>query len=74
MTRTSIKLAEKMQSYGLIDPLSNLNQSPVFIFSGRQDEKYPFEYQISLRDYYLNFGSNVKYVPYDVKHEWPAIY
>ena len=44
MARTSIQLAEKMQSQELIDNLENLKDAPVFILSGSIDDVYPPPY------------------------------
>ena len=62
-------------NWNLIDNLDNLENDPVYIFSGVKDEiVWPIK-QESQRDFYDNFSSDIKYVSKnDVGHYVPSVF
>jgi len=63
-----------MDTFDLIDPTTNLNNAPVFIYSGERDKSVTPDYSNAQRLFYNEFGANVKFVSKDTGHELPAIY
>lgn len=56
---TSISMTNQLDSQGLIDHVSNLNGSNVWLFSGQQDTLVLTPVVQALGQYYQNFGANV---------------
>ena len=54
--------AERYEGEGLIDSLSNLENDPIYIFSGFLDDDIPEDKQQAQKTFYDNFNSNVKFV------------
>lgn len=48
----SFKKSQKYDDWGFIDPVENLKDMPVFIFSGGEDTVVPPIKQTSVKDYY----------------------
>lgn len=58
----AVSRANDQYSQGKIDNPSNLNGDPVYIFSGKYDDRVPPAQQEAQRDYYNTFSANVDYV------------
>ena len=70
----SIELANKNAADSLIADTSNINGTPVFIFSGNRDTTYPPVMQEAQRDFYNNYGANVEFVSWDIGHDLPSVF
>lgn len=71
----SIERANKLASeYKIADP-SNMQDKPVFIFSGAIDKVLDPVYQEAQRDFHHHFKGNVRWVQrQDVGHTVPSIF
>lgn len=70
-----IEKAEDYLSQGLIDNTENLNNDPVYIFSGELDTTVIPAKQEALKDFYTNYGANIDFVSKaDIGHEIPTIF
>lgn len=71
----AIDNAEKNEEKGLIANLDNLKDQPVYIFSGgEKDNMVPPSHQQAQKQYYENYGSNIKYVEINAGHVIPSIF
>jgi len=64
-----IDFAEQNEDDGKIDPLSNLNGSPVYIIAGENDEAVPPALVELQKDFYDHFGANTEYEIRPIGHE-----
>ena len=56
-----IKETNNFEAQGKIDPLINLNDSPVWIASNRRDNVVPAYLQYEQRDFYTNYGAKIEF-------------
>jgi predicted esterase len=57
---------------GLIDPLSNLSNMPIYIMSNKEDTTVPPQMHNAQRLFYENFGANIEFVETESRHVWPV--
>ena len=73
MADQSINYAQQMSDEGKIDDVSNLESTPVVIFSSGDDSIMPKAMQDAQKEFYEHFGSNVDYYyNEDYQHGWPV--
>ena len=63
-----VKIAEDNAASGKIEPLQNLSNSPVYIWSGKDDPTVRHENQVLQERFYNNYQANVKLVTADAGH------
>ena len=69
-----IELANEYAAEGLIDPLSNLENDPVYIFSGGIDTTVPQIKQRAQETFYENYNANLMWVDDpELAHEIPSL-
>lgn len=61
-----------LEDRGLIDPLKNLEDSPVFISSGSNDTTVPRVWQEAQRDFYHQFDADVNFTKTKNSHCFPV--
>jgi predicted esterase len=59
ISQSGIRAAELNQDYGLIDNLSNIKDSPVYIIGGEFDTTVPLKVQESANLFYEHYKANV---------------
>ena len=65
-------MAVEYEAAGYIDPLSNLKDRPVFVYSGGEvDEMVPPKNQEAQALFYKDLGSNVEFVTKNLGHTPP---
>jgi len=68
-----ISFADNAASESKIDPLSNLNNRPVFIASGKVDTVVPTPSQYEQKKFYDNYGGNVLFQKQNYGHIIPTL-
>lgn len=68
----SVEVAQKAEQDGLIDPLSNLENAPVYISSGSNDTNVPRMFQIFQKDFYEHFKAKLNFTETKNSHVWPV--
>lgn len=66
------KDAKLNEAAGLIDPLNNLKNMPVYILSNTEDTQVPPAMHDAQKMFYDTFESNVQFVQQPWEHNWPT--
>jgi poly(3-hydroxybutyrate) depolymerase len=65
--------ARAFEKQGVIDPLVNIQQARVFLWSGTKDSVVKYEVVNKARDWYLTFGAEIAEKLLDAQHAQPTL-